>query len=71
MKYETFEELRVTADPVNDVLPLPVPKAMKDRYRRLGEELKTRRAKRINALARERLSEMLDELETLMQGASA
>lgn len=50
-------------DPNTEHLPLPCGEMMKARYRRLQNELDKRKLEPLHQLSRERLGELLDEVE--------
>ena len=72
MSFNSREDLMIEEhEPVSVMIAIPVSKSMKERYRRIAEELKSKDYKRITTLARERLEALMNEIEPLLADESA
>jgi predicted transcriptional regulator len=67
MKIASLDELKDTSPKIEENLSIPVSKELKTRYFAMRDELRKRNVKTLNALARERLTELLDELKNVLE----
>lgn len=63
-----LEELKIE-EPITTHLPLPCGSKMLERYRKIQHDLHRKNMKGLHSFARERLKDLMSELERLLEAA--
>lgn len=71
MDFKTIEDLKENSEKIDEILSIPVPQSLKARYFKTGKALKQSNSRRIHSIMRERITELLNEIEPLISSESA